>query len=223
MRVKLVAQPLYVQGFSVRINLPTATFLLTLLASVGLIVWVIQRVEHRAAADGGAVTGWQQTDTPPDAATPGDPWLDLPDAWTEAAIPTADVIAPAAATAATPGEVIPAAADGLVIFAGMRGEMRAVILAHRAPDGTRFESIYAPLVSTPLTTGDLIGRGMPVGRLSEGARIPVFPSIPADIAETGAGNSPLADALMSDDPQAWRTLEIGNAEKLLELMENPEH
>lgn len=208
------------QGFRVRINLPTATFLLTLLVAAGLIVWVIQRVEHRAAADGGAVTGWQQADTPPDAATPGDPWLDLPDAWTEASIPAADAIH--TVTTAAPGDAIPAAADGVVVFAGLRGNVRAVILAHRAPDGTRFESIYAPLDSTPLATGELIGRGMPVGRLADGVRPPFFPEIPADIAETGPGNSPLADALMSDDDQAWRTLEIGNAEKLLELMETPE-
>jgi murein DD-endopeptidase MepM/ murein hydrolase activator NlpD len=204
----------------VRINLSAATFLLTLLLSVGLLVWVIQRTEHRAVADGGGVPGWQQADTPAAVPTPGDPWLDLPDAWTEAGVPLAESAHVASAVAA--GEEIPAAADGVVIFAGMRDGVRVVILGHRAPDGTRFESIYAPLDSTSLAPGALVGRGMSVGRLGQGAMPPVLPNLPDGVGEAGPGFSPLAEAMMSGDPQAWMSLEIGNAEKLMELLETAE-
>jgi hypothetical protein len=200
----------------VRINIPAATFLVTLLVSLGLIVWVIQRTEHRAVADGGGKPGWQQADTPPDSPTPGDPWLDLPDAWTEAGIPVADSI-----HLATGSEAL-AAADGIVIFAGIRDGAKAVILAHRAADGTRFESIYAPLDSTTLMPGALVGRGMEVGRLADGERSPVFRDVPDGVGEAGPGLSALGEALMSKDPQAWMSLEIQNAEKLMELLETSE-
>ena len=201
-----------------RINLPTATFLVTLLLAVGLLVWVIQRTEHRAASDGGGAPGWQQADAPPDTRSPGDPWLDLPDAWTEAAIPVADVAHVATAPAA--GQEVVAAADGVVVFAGMRDGSRAVILAHRAPDGARFESIYAPMESTTLAQGALVGRGMVLGKSGEGGRPAVFQKLPDAVGEAGPGLSPLAEALMSGDPQAWMSLEIQNAEKLMELREN---
>jgi len=219
MRSKACVSSRFVGFSGVRIHVPTATFLLTLLVSAGMIFWVIQRVERRAAADGAVVAGWQQADTPPDSSSPDDPWLDLPDAWTEAAIPVADGVHVAADGG---GDEALAAADGVVVFAGMRGGGRAVIVAHRAPDGARFESMYAPLDATSLVPGSLVGRGMVVGRYGEGVRTPVLREIPDGVGDAGPGPSPLAGALMSTDPRAWMSLEIGNAEKLIELLEEGE-
>jgi hypothetical protein len=46
--------------------------------------------------------------------------------------------------------------------------------------------------------------------------------VPDGVGEAGPGLSALGEALMSKDPQAWMSLEIQNAEKLMELLETSE-
>ncbi len=201
-------------------HLPAAMFVATLAAAAGLVVWTITRVEHQAAATSTRV-GWQETDAPPAIpAPPGDPWSEPVDAWLAAAHPGAHQLSPPAPDLAA-GDEIHAAADGIVVFAGTRNGEIAVVLGHRAPDGGgRFETTYGPLASTPHRRGQLVGRGQSVGTLTASP----WPVIAMDLPPQGviigsAGKSPLARSLesASDD---WMNLEIGNAERFLEL-ENP--
>jgi len=188
-------------------------FLATLALAAGVVLWVIHRVDHDSAA-GVAHPGWQQADTPPSGAVLGDPWLTLADAWTEAAIPLAEEIGPAVG----PNGDVLAVADGIVVFSGLRGEAHAVILAHRNRDGNRFESIYAPLAEAFPRPGALIGRGMAVGRLAGDVLEAGRANYPEGIEQVDGGKSPLAESLESPKDDSWMSLEIGNAEKMLQLM-----
>jgi len=193
------------------LNRSTLAFLGTLVVAALLICWVILRVERQVGA-GGMAVGWQHVDTPPAGTDLADPWLELPDAWTEAAAPRSTEIGPATHEG---GDVF-AVADGVVIFAGLRNEEHAVILLHRDADGNRFESVYRPLASATVRPGELIGRGMPVGRLGDALRLPVISAMPAGAVTVDFGKSPLAVQIESAD-ESWMSLEIGNAEKILEL------
>jgi len=202
----------------VHFNRSTLAFIATLLLAAVLIWWVISRVDQQAATDAGPA-GWQHADTPPSGKTIHDPWLDLADGWTEAAVPVATEIGHA--TRPGDGLEIFAVADGIVLFAGIRKGNHEVILGHRNADGTRFESIYTPLIETTRKPGNVIGRGMIVGRLGEAPLAPVFREAPVGIKTVETKKSLLAQTLESPDSEAWMTLEISNAEKMLELIEAP--
>ena len=63
------------------------------------------------------------------------------------------------------GDPVFATADGLVVYAGdpAPGWGNIVILAHRAPDGTPLQSMYAHLDRIDVSPGALIGRGVQLG------------------------------------------------------------
>lgn len=204
-------------GGGVRLNRSTLAFLATLTIAAIVIWWVISRVDQKAAANIGQ-TSWQDADTPPASEILLDPWLDFPDAWSEASLPISTTIGPAT----NGGTEVFAVADGMVLFSGIRNQSHALILGHRHADGTRFESIYAPLAEVNRRPGDLVGRGMIVGQLGEASLRPVWREAPSGIEMVKGGTSPLAEALESPDSDSWMTLEIGNAEKILELMADPQ-
>ena len=118
------------------------------------------------------------------------------------------------------GAEVFAVADGIVLFSGIRNEAYAVILGHRNEEGARFESIYAPLTEVARKPGELVGRGMIVGKHGEKPLGPVFREAPAGVETVDLEKSPLAEALEEPDSGAWMSLEIGNAEKMLELIED---
>ncbi len=205
-----------------RINRATVTFVATLLVAAGLVVWVIQRTDRRAAADAVRV-GWQEADVPRwDDGAVHDPWLDPPDAWSDSAAPLVDAVGPVTDGDAAPGSPVYAAANGIVWFAGARDGTRAVVLSHRDVTGRHFESIHAPLASVAVKPGDLVGRGMVVGTLGEEPPGPVFPDLPDGVAQVDGGRSVLAEALETPDPDPWMWLEIENAGKFLDLMDVPD-
>ena len=204
------------------LNRQTVMFLATLAIAAGVIIWVIQRTDRRAAA-GAEQAGWQHADTPRAEGDPmADPWLAPPDAWLEVIAPVVKTIGTAIAADAGPGAEVLAAADGVVWFAGMRADAHAVVLGHRDDVGTRFESVYAPLAGTTVKAGELVGRGMSIGRLGDTPMGPVFPSLPEGIDHRDGERSPLAEALEAPDPDPWMWLEIENAGKFLDLMETPD-
>lgn len=200
-------------------NRSTLAFLVTLILAAALVWWVIARVDEQTA-EGTDRSGWQHADTPPFTATPEDPWLALPDAWTETASPVATDIGPAMRAGADT-EVF-AVADGIVLFSGIRDGVHAVMVGHRNASGARFESIYTPLRETTRKTGELVGRGTLIGRSGGQSLGPVFRETPADIDPAQSEKSPLAMALESPESETWMSLEISNAEKMLELMEDAE-
>jgi len=197
-------------------NRAVVSFLATLAMAAGLVVWTIMRVENQAA-DGHERVGWQDADTPPSGGPLADPRLDPPDAWRIAEHPLAVAAGPVVAERAAAGAEVLAAADGIVLFAGPRDGALAVVLGHRAPDGGRFETTYAPLAATSLRAGGLVGRGLRVGTLGESPLLPVTAGFPEGIEQVAGGRSALAEALESRDDAAWQSLEIGNAARLLEL------
>ncbi len=189
-------------------------FLATLTLAVVTVFWVILRVDHQARRDASPV-GWQAADAPPAGSTPHDPWLDPPDAWADAALPVATLIGPAVEESSE----VHAVADGLVVFAGMRDGEAAVILGHRNRDGEKFESVYSPLAAVNCRAGELVGRGMLIGRLGEQPLDPVLRSMPPGVEEVSFGKSALAEALASPGLDGWMSLEIGNAEQMLKLLD----
>jgi hypothetical protein len=192
-------------------------FIATLSLAAVLVWWVILRVDQRSGSGAGP-SSWQQADTPPSREIPGNPWLVLPEAWTEAAAPIASAIGPATGE----GEDVFAVADGIVVFSGIRDGVSAVVLGHRDVEGNRFESVYRPLTEAALAQGSLVGRGMRIGRRGEEPLGPVFRKPPIGIEEVDFGKSPLAEILETQDSEAWMSLEIGNAERMLELRGEPE-
>lgn len=201
-------------------NRSTLIFLATLAVAAGLVFWVIWRTDHRSAARV-QPTGWQHADEPPSGETPMDPRLLPPDVWTEAATPVASAIGPATPADAAFGDDVLAVSDGIVLFAGGLDGARAVILGHRGADGVRFESIYTPLAEVACNPGELVGRGMVVGRLGGQPLGPLFRVAPGGIGRVVAGKSALAEVLEAPDTDAWMSLEIGNAEKMIEFIEEP--
>ncbi len=193
-------------------NRTTATFLVTLTLAAAILAWVIVRVEDRSG-EGREAVGWQASDSPPDHSEPVDPWLMPADAWTEAALPVAVEIGPAIQQ----GNHVHAVADGIVMFSGIRAGTRAVILGHRNAAGVRFESIYQPLERIACRPGQLLGRGMRIGEIGSLPLEPVLRNAPVDLEEVAFGKSQLAITLEQPDGQGWMNLEIGNAEKILEL------
>lgn len=204
-----------IQLVAVKINRSTLAFLSTLTLAACVVFWVIRRVDDQAASNTGQI-GWQHADAPPANEPPIDPWLSLPDAWTEAAIPVAREIGPALQNAR---EVV-SVADGIVIFSGIREKKHAVIIGHRNADGIRFESIYTPLAEVAVRRGDLVGRGTKIGKLTQQPMATIMRAVPKGMTNVGPGKSKLAITLESPDPDAWMSLGIGNAEKMLELMES---
>jgi len=201
------------------LNRSTLAFIATLTLAALLIGWVISRVTPKSAT-GNTPTRWQHGDSAPSGDTIRDPWLDLADGWSEAAVPLATEIGPAM----RPGDDLQvfAAADGIVLFSGLRDGTHGVILGHRNRDGTRFESIYTPLAESGRKPGELIGRGMLIGRLGQAPLSPVWHETPISVETASQEKSPLAIALESLESDAWMSLEIGNAGKMLELRADPE-
>ncbi|MFU8892318.1 MAG: M23 family metallopeptidase [Luteolibacter sp.] len=195
-------------------NRSTLAFLITLALAAIVVWWVIRRVDQQATSAAGQV-GWQHADAAESGSSQADPWLELPDAWTQAAAPVAREIGPASHD----GIHAVAVADGIVVFAGFRDSMHAVILAHRGIDGEFFESVYAPLSSVAVRPGDLAGRGMILGRTGNRPMADVLRNPPAGVEKVPDGKSPLAIVLESPETEAWMTLEIGNAEKMLEFID----
>lgn len=204
------------------LNRQTVMFLATLAAAAGLVIWVIMRTDDRVAAGAGPAS-WQHADTPQaNDGTVADPWLLPPDAWLDAATPLVNAINQVVVADGDPSSEVVAAADGVVLFAGLRDGAHAVLLGHRDGSGARFESIYAPLAGISVKTGDLVGRGMVVGQLGDEPLGTIIPDPPDGIKSLDDGRSPLADALETPDPDPWMWLEIDNAGKFLDLMETPE-
>ena len=65
------------------------------------------------------------------------------------------------------GDPVRSTADGLVTFAGIGGPGwgNIVMVAHRNPDGSFLQSMYAHLSVIQVHPGDLIARGEPVGEV----------------------------------------------------------
>lgn len=199
------------------LNRSSLMFAATLLVAGMVVAWVILRTERRAAT-GADPVAWQRADTPPaDRGHIPDPRLTPPAAWLDAAAPVVDGIGPPFHGEARPGAHVVAAADGIVLFSGMRDGRAEVRLAHRDETGQKFESIYSPLATATAQPGELIGRGMPVGTMGDHDLITIFP-IPPDAPRFDGGLSPLAEAMSTPDPDPWMWLEMENAGRFLELM-----
>lgn len=225
---------------------------LTLLVAAGVVVMVIRTRKPDDQGPDERKIGYQMADLSPEMPPSGrlDPRFALLGAWQRAAVPKVSEVAVgggAGSVGAAPGEVVLAAADGLVVFAGMAAEggERAVLLAHRGPDGKEFQSVYAGLGKVDTAVGLLVARGARLGSAGKGGcrtgwrqADEVHPSVPhggggeaalsAVTINPAAALAPSAlEVAMRPEDDPWSRVKADDpkaAERLLEIIgkEQPE-